>query len=48
MDHHIDQLSSHVPTHLDELQLAVLTQQNTKFYPLKLNTINTKMKKINS
>ena len=27
MDHHIDQHSSHVPTHSDELQLAVLTQQ---------------------
>ena len=30
MDHHIDQPSSHVPTHLDELQLAVLTQQNRR------------------
>ena len=30
MDHHIDQPSSHVPTHSDELQLAVLTQQNKR------------------
>ena len=28
MDHHIDQPSSHAQTHSDELQLAVLTQQN--------------------
>ena len=28
MVHHMDQPSSHVPTHLDELQLAVLTQQS--------------------
>ena len=30
MDHHIDQPSPHVPTHSDELQLAVLTQQNKR------------------
>ena len=30
MGHHIDQPSSHVPTHSDELQLAVLTQQNKR------------------
>ena len=30
MDHHVDQPSSHVPTHLDKLQLAVLTQQNKR------------------
>ena len=30
MDHHIDQPSSHVRTHSDELQLAVLTQQNRR------------------
>ena len=30
MDHHIDQPSSHVPTHSDQLQLAVLTQQNKR------------------
>ena len=30
MDHHIDQPYSHVPTHSDELQLAVLTQQNKR------------------
>ena len=30
MDHHIDQPSSHVPTHSDELHLAVLTQQNKR------------------
>ena len=30
MDHHIDQLSFHVPTHSDELPLAVLTQQNQR------------------
>ena len=30
MDHHIDQPSSHVPTHSDELQLAVLTQQKKR------------------
>ena len=30
MDHHIDQPSSHVPTHSDDLQLAVLTQQNRR------------------
>ena len=30
MGHHIDQPSSHVPTHLDELQLAVLTQQKRR------------------
>ena len=30
MDHQIDQPSSHVPTHSDELQLAVLTQQNRR------------------
>ena len=28
MHHHIDQPTSHVPTHSDELQLAVLTQPN--------------------
>ena len=28
MDHQVDQPSSNVPTHSDELQLAVLTQQN--------------------
>ena len=27
MDHQIDQPSSNVPTHSDELQLAVLTQR---------------------
>ena len=32
MDHHIDQRSSHIPIHSDDLQLAVLTQQNK---PLK-------------
>ena len=30
MDHHIDQPSSHVQTHSDELQLAFLTQQNKR------------------
>ena len=30
MDHHIDQPSSHVLTHSEELQLAVLTQQNRR------------------
>ena len=30
MDHHIYQPSSHVPTHSDELQLAVLLQQNKR------------------
>ena len=30
MDHHIDKPSSHVPTNSDELQLAVLTQQNKR------------------
>ena len=30
MDQHIDQPSSHVPTHSDEWQLAVLTQQNRR------------------
>ena len=30
MDHHVDQLSSNVPTHSDELQLVVLTQQNKR------------------
>ena len=30
MDHHIDQPSSLVPTQLDELQLAVLAQQNKR------------------
>ena len=30
MDHHIDQPSSHLPTHSDELQLAVLLQQNKR------------------
>ena len=30
MDHHIDQPSSHVPTHSDELQLVALTQQNKR------------------
>ena len=30
MDHHIDRLSSHIPTHSDQLQLAVLTQQNRR------------------
>ena len=30
MDHHIDQPSSHVPTHSDELQIAVLTQRNKR------------------
>ena len=30
MDHHIDQPSSHVQTHSDEVQLAVLTQQNRR------------------
>ena len=30
MDNHIDQPFSHVPTHLGELQLAVLTQQNKR------------------
>ena len=30
MDNHIDQPSSHVPTHSDQLQLAVLTQQNKR------------------
>ena len=30
MDHHVDQLFSNVPTHLDELQLAVFTQQNKR------------------
>ena len=28
MDHHIAQPSSHVPTHFNKPQLAVLTQQN--------------------
>ena len=31
MDYHIHQPSSHVPTHSDEIQLAVLTQQNKRF-----------------
>ena len=30
MDHHVDQLSSNVPTHPGKLQLAVLTQQNKR------------------
>ena len=30
MDHHIDQPPYHVTTHSDELQLAVLTQQNKR------------------
>ena len=30
MDHHVDQPSSNVPTHSDELQLAVFTQQNKR------------------
>ena len=30
MDHHIDQPSSNVPTHSDELQLDLLTQQNKR------------------
>ena len=30
MDHHIDQPPCHVPTNSDELQLAVLTQQNKR------------------
>ena len=30
MDHHTDQPSSDIPTHSDELQLAVLTQQNRR------------------
>ena len=30
MGHHIDQPSSHLPTHSDELQLVVLTQQNKR------------------
>ena len=30
MDHHIDQSSSNVPTHSDELKIAVLTQQNKR------------------
>ena len=30
MDHHIDQLSSHVQTNSDEIQHAVLTQQNKR------------------
>ena len=47
MDHHVDQSSSNIPTHPDELQLAVLRQQNERLirgiYLLKLNTINTKI-----
>ena len=30
MDHHSDRPSSHIPTHSDQLQLAVLTQQNRR------------------
>ena len=30
MDHHIDQPSSQFPTHSNELQLAALTQQNSR------------------
>ena len=30
MDHDVDRPSSNVPTHSDELQLAVLTQQNKR------------------
>ena len=30
MDHHIDQPPSYIPTHLDALQLAVLTQQSKR------------------
>ena len=30
MDNHIDHPSSNTPTHSDELQLAVLTQQNKR------------------
>ena len=30
MDHHMDQPSSHVQTHSDEIQLAVFTQQNKR------------------
>ena len=30
MDHHTDQPSSHIPTHSDELQLAVPIQQNRR------------------
>ena len=30
MDHHTDHPSSNIPTHSDELQLAVLTQHNRR------------------
>ena len=30
MNHHTDQPSSNIPTHSNELQLAVLTQQNRR------------------
>ena len=30
MDHHVDQPSSNVPTHSEELQLAVFAQQNKR------------------
>ena len=48
MDHHTDQLSSNISTHSDELQLAVLTQQNKRLtreiLPFEVkNTTNTKM-----
>ena len=48
MDHDIAQPSSNIPTHSDDLQLAVLTQRNKRpntlnFTLLKLNTTNTKM-----
>ena len=33
MDNHVDQRSSNVPTYSDELQLAVLTQQNKRLTP---------------
>ena len=47
MDHQIDQPSSHVQTHSDDIQLAVLTQQNKRLsreiLPFEVNIINTKM-----
>ena len=47
MNHHTGQNSSNLDTHSNELQLAVLTQRNKRLtreiFPLRLNTINTKI-----
>ena len=45
MDHYTDQSSSNIPTHSDELQLAVLKQQNTRLtyeiLPFKVKKLST-------